>query len=178
MFDFLLSNIRSLEKQLPSRIIAWEKRLSPRRAPRLSLLPHSSRRTQVRLKPLLSLPGWRQTYTEPTGVLRCKSTVCGLNGLRPTLRVGALHLKSSTAFRALAPAASFRGSLCCACFGQKIWHTIFFSSKTNFKIFPKLLPNPREASPFQKSSSAMVLPRCLAWNISPCLLAKRLSLLP
>jgi hypothetical protein len=25
-------------------------------------------------------------------------------------------------------------------FGQKIWHTIFFSSKTNFKIFPKLLP--------------------------------------
>jgi hypothetical protein len=38
-------------------IIAREKRLSPRRAPRLSLLPHSPRRTQVRLKPLLSLPG-------------------------------------------------------------------------------------------------------------------------
>jgi hypothetical protein len=30
-----------------------EKRLSPRRAPRLSLLPHSPRRTWVRLKPLL-----------------------------------------------------------------------------------------------------------------------------
>jgi hypothetical protein len=47
-----------------------EKRLSPHRTPRLSLLPHSPRRTQVRLKPLLSLPGSRQTYTEPTGFLR------------------------------------------------------------------------------------------------------------
>ena len=38
--------------------------------------------TQVRLKPLLSLPGLRQIYIEPTGVLRCKSAVCGLNGHR------------------------------------------------------------------------------------------------
>jgi hypothetical protein len=28
-------------------------------------------------------------------------------------------------------------------FGQKIWNTIFFSSKPNFKTFPKLLPKPR-----------------------------------
>jgi hypothetical protein len=48
-------------------------------------------RTQVRLKPLLPLPGFRQIYIEPTGVLHCKSAVCGLNGLRPTLRVGALQ---------------------------------------------------------------------------------------
>jgi DNA repair protein RadC len=53
--------------------------------------------------------------------------------------------KSSTAFRALAPAASFRGSLCFASlFGQKIWHTIFFSSKANFKNIPEAAP---KASP-------------------------------
>jgi hypothetical protein len=49
-------------------------------------------------------------------------------------------------------------------FGQKIWHTIFFASKVNFKIFPKLLPKPRRASPFLKNSPAMVLPRYLAWK--------------
>ena len=59
-----------------------EKRLSPRRAPRRSLLPLSPKRTQVRLKSLLSLSGSRQIYIEPTGVLRCKSAVCGLNGHR------------------------------------------------------------------------------------------------
>jgi hypothetical protein len=39
-----------------------------------------------------------------------------------------------------------------------------FSSKANFKIFPK----PRGASPSLKSSPAMVLPRYPAWNTSPC----------
>jgi hypothetical protein len=34
---------------------------------------------------------------------------------------------------------------------KKIWHTIFFSSKANLKMFPKLLPNPRGASPFPKN---------------------------
>jgi hypothetical protein len=47
-------------------------------------------------------------------------------------------------------------------FGQKIWHTIFLSSKANFKIFPKLLPKPRRASPSLKNSPAMVLPSCPA----------------
>jgi len=47
-----------------------------------SLLPLSSRRTQVRLKPLLSLPGLRQIHSEPTVGLRRKSAVCGLNGHR------------------------------------------------------------------------------------------------
>src|SRR6266403_2951989 len=61
-------------------------------------------------------------------------------------------------------------------FGQKIWHTIFLSSKANFKIFPKLLPKPRRASPSLKNSLAMVLPRYPAWNTSPCLLAKSPSL--
>src|ERR1700731_1040518 len=69
-----------------------EKRLSPRRAPGASLLPLSPKRTQVRLKSLLILSGSRQIHSEPTDVLRGKSAVCGLNGLLPTLRLGALHL--------------------------------------------------------------------------------------
>ena len=40
-------------------------------------------------------------------------------------------------------------------FGQKIWLTIFLSSKANFKIFPKLLPKPRRASPSLKNSPAI-----------------------
>jgi len=108
-----------------------EKRLSPRRAPRRSLLPLSPRRTQVRLKPLLPLPGLRQVFIEPTGVLRCKSAVCGLNGLRPTLRVGALHLnpRPPKAFGALAPTASFRGSLCFASLSAKKYGTPYFPAR-------------------------------------------------
>jgi hypothetical protein len=34
----------------------------------------------------------------------------------------------------------------------KKWHTIFFTSKANFKIFPKLLRKPRRASPSLKNS--------------------------
>jgi hypothetical protein len=41
----------------------------------------ATRAVPARLR-LEFFPGWRQTYTEPTGVLRCKSTVCGLNGHR------------------------------------------------------------------------------------------------
>src|SRR5271165_3646492 len=55
--------------------------------------------------------------------------VDGLNGLRPTLRVSALHLKSSTAFRALAPTASFRGSLCFASLSAKKYGTPYFSAR-------------------------------------------------
>src|ERR1700694_4142132 len=69
-----------------------EKRLSPRRAPRRSLLPLSPKRTQVRLKSLLFFvwltPDSFRDHGRPSG----KSAVCGLNGLRPTLGVGALHL--------------------------------------------------------------------------------------
>src|ERR1700733_582941 len=69
-----------------------EKRLSPRRVPRRSLLPLSPKRTRVRLKSLLFLvwltPDSFRAHGRPSG----KGTVCGLNGLRPTLRVGALHL--------------------------------------------------------------------------------------
>ena len=106
----------------------------------------------------------------------CRLALCSNRWLkRPTPNASRRcpPFKSSTAFRALAPTASFRGSLCFRfAFGQKIWHTIFFSSKANFKIFPKLLPKPRRASPSLKNSPAMVPPRYLAWNTSPCLLAK------
>ena len=66
---------------LPPKDRFGRKRLSPRRAPKaVSTFLILLGETQVRLRPPLSLPGWGQTYTEPTGVLRCKSTVYGLNG--------------------------------------------------------------------------------------------------
>jgi hypothetical protein len=40
----------------------------------------------------------------------------------------------------------------------------FFSSKVTFKIFLKLLPKLRRASPSLKNSHAMVLPRYLPWG--------------
>jgi hypothetical protein len=144
LFRFLLSKCPFLwRKNSRLRFIAREKRLSPRRAPRLSLLPHS-RRTQVRLKPLPSRPGWRQSYTEPTDVLRGKSTVCGLNGLRPTLRVGALHLnpRPRSALLLLRPLSVGRKAI--ASLSAKKYGTPYFSArKRTSKYPPKLLPKPR-----------------------------------
>ena len=45
----------------------------------------------LKISPLSCLAD-AQIYSEPKVVLRAKSAVSGLNGLRPTLRVGALHL--------------------------------------------------------------------------------------
>src|ERR1700746_2087202 len=64
----------------------WEKRLSPRRAPKWSLLPLSPRRTQVRLRPLLLLSVWLSPeLAQPARPLQRKSTVCGLNTRAPPL---------------------------------------------------------------------------------------------
>src|SRR5580704_15888830 len=52
----------------------------------------------------------------------------GLNGLRPTLRVGALHLNPRP-LRALAPTASFRGPLCLASLSAKKYGTPYFSAR-------------------------------------------------
>jgi len=112
-----------------------EKRLSPRRAPRRSLLPLSPKRTQVRLKSLLYLvwltPDPLRTHGRPPG----KSTVCGLNGLRPTLRVGALHLnpRPRSALLLLRPLSVGRFALLRFAFGQKIWHTYFSARKRTSK---------------------------------------------
>jgi hypothetical protein len=57
-----------------------------------------------------------------------------------------LPAETGMAYVFRAASLSFRGALCFA-FGQKIWHTIFFSSKPNFKISLKLLLEPRGASP-------------------------------
>ena len=67
--------------------------------------------------------------------------------------------KSSTAARSCSYGLFPWAALLRFAFGQKIWHTIFFSSKPNFKIFPK-------------SWHVMVHPRYLAWNICGCWLAK------
>jgi hypothetical protein len=53
----------------------------------MTMMPGSGifwpKRTQVRLKSLLYLFWLRQIHAEPTGDLRCKSAVYGLNGHRP-----------------------------------------------------------------------------------------------
>jgi len=70
--------------------------------------------------------GSRQNPLRSHGRPSGKSTLCGLNGLRPTLRVGELHFLSATAFRALAPAASFRRViLLCFVSAKNMAHPIF-----------------------------------------------------
>src|SRR5271165_1071121 len=75
--------------------------------------------------------------------------------------------KSSTAARSCSYGLFPWAALLRFAFGQKIWHTIFFSSKPNFKIFPKLLLR-RRASPSPKSWPVTVHPRYPAWSICGC----------
>src|SRR5271166_4529843 len=104
-----------------------EKRLSPRRAPERSLLPISPKRTQVRLKSLLYLvwltPDPFRTHGRPSG------QECRLRLKRPPPNASRRcpPFKSSTAFRALAPTASFRGPLCFASLSAKKYATAYFS---------------------------------------------------
>ena len=79
-----------------------------------------------RLKPHCHLvSGCARCDSKPSGGLRSKTTVYGLNGLRPSSRA---PFKSSTAFRALAPTALFRWvtklSLRRFAFRPKMWHTL------------------------------------------------------
>src|SRR5208337_1367023 len=78
----------------------------------------------------------------------------------------ALHSnpRPRSALLLLRPLSVGRFALLRFAFGQKIWHTIFFSSKANFKIFPKLLLR-RGASQSLKSWRVTVHPRYPAWSI-------------
>ena len=135
-----------------------EKRLSPRRAPGRSLLPLSPKRTQVRLKSLLYLvwltPDKFRTHGRPS-VQECR-----LRLKRPTPNASRRFplFKSSTAARSCSYGLFPWAALLRFAFGQKIWHTIFFSPQANFKIFPKLLLR-RGASQFPKSWRVTVHPR-------------------
>ena len=66
----------------------------------------------------------------------------------PPLR-GSPPLKSSSASVLLILRPLFRGLLCVPSLRQKVWRTIFFCPKPNFKIFPK----PRRASQSPKKLS-------------------------
>jgi hypothetical protein len=70
---------RATDPQDPTGLA--EKTFSPS-SPKAVSLPLSPKRTQVRLKSLLYLVWLRQIHSEPTGGLRCKSAVYGLNGHR------------------------------------------------------------------------------------------------
>src|ERR1700733_6739708 len=106
-----------------------EKRLSPRRVPRRSLLPLSPKRTRVRLKSLLFLvwltPDSFRAHGRPSG----KGTDCGLNGLRPTLRVGALHLNPRPRSAPLLLRPLFVGRFAIASLSAKKYGTPYFSAR-------------------------------------------------
>src|SRR5262249_49973100 len=96
----------------------WEKELSPLQALEQSLLPLSSKRTQIRLKSLLLLVWFRQIALEPMGCLCSKSTVRGLNSLRRIRQLpdGSPLFNSSPRLdklAALAAAAFFHGPQSC-----------------------------------------------------------------
>ena len=119
-------------------------------------LPLSPKRTQVRLKSLLYLVWLTPDVTSNPRTSFGQECRLRLKRPPPNAARRCPPFKSSTAFRALAPGGLFPwGALLRSAFGQKIWHTIFFSSKANFKILPK----PRGASPFLKNSPGSVHPR-------------------
>src|ERR1700722_9617231 len=131
-----------------------EKRLSPRRDPRRSLLPLSPKRTQVRLKSLLYrvwlTPDSLRTHGRPSG----KSAVCGLNGLRPTLRVGALHLNPRPRSALLLLRSLSVGRKAIASLSAKKYGTPYFSArKRTSKYYRSCSPSlaellgPRKTSP-------------------------------
>src|ERR1700720_686814 len=132
-----------------------------------SLLPLSPKRTQVRLKSLLYLV-WLTPESTPNPRTSFGQE-CRLRLKRPAPNAA----RRCPPFKSSTP-ESFRGSCSCGlfpwvallrfAFGRRIWHTIFFSSKANFKIFPK----PRLASPFLRDSPGTVHPRYPAWNTSLC----------
>ena len=62
------------------------------RAFKASLLSLSSECANVRLKSILQLPGSRKNLRQTASFLHCKSAICDLNSLRPTLRVGSIPL--------------------------------------------------------------------------------------
>ena len=79
--------------------------------------------------------------------------------------------KSSTAARSCSYGLFPWVALLRFAFGQKISHSIFFSSKPNFKILQKLLLR-RRASQSPKSWHVTVHPRYPAWNICGCWLVR------
>ena len=111
----LLRSLRSSRRGsfLPvSNHLLWEKRLSPRRAPKRSLLPLSPRSNpgSPKTTPVPSVWPSPGLLPPPRRPLQRKSTVCGLNGSPPRLinSRGTLPFKSSTpAFAGLLPFPAF-----------------------------------------------------------------------
>ena len=119
-----------------------ETRLSPRRAPRQSLLPLSPKRTQVRLKSLLYLvwlaPDSIRTHGRPS-VQECR-----LRLKRPpsSSRTLARHLpfKSSTAARSCSYGLFPWAALLRFAFGQKNMAHHIFQSETELQNIPEAAP--------------------------------------
>jgi len=92
-------------------------------------------------------PLWKHFYLDSKGL--CVAwhypRIDGLNGLRPTLRVGTLHLNPRP-LRALAPTASFRGPLCLLRFRPKNMPQHIFQLETELQNIPEAAPSSRSFS--------------------------------
>ena len=75
------------------------------------------------------LSGSGQIHSEPTGGPPAQEYRLRLKRPPPNASRGCPPFKSSTAFRALAPTASFRGSLCFASLSAKKYGTPYFSAR-------------------------------------------------
>src|SRR5208337_3520976 len=132
---------------------------------------HCAHPGSLKITPLtcLATPDPFRTHGRPS-VQECRLR---LKRIPSSSRTLARHLpfKSSTAARSCSCGLFPWVALLRFAFGQKIWHTIFFSSKPNFKIFPKLLLR-RGASQSPKSWRVTVHPRYLGWSICGFWLAR------
>src|ERR1700693_2457804 len=88
--------------------------------------------------------------------------------VRPTLRVGALHLNPRPRSALL-----LRRPLSVGRFAALRFRPKNMAHKANFKIFPQLVPRPRRASPSLKSWCVTARPRYLALNTSTLLVGKK-----
>jgi hypothetical protein len=107
-----------------------------------ALLRASPKRTQVRLKPLLLFSVWlAPDVLQPTGDLWRKSSVCGLNGFLPTLRVGSLHLNPQprSALLLLRPLSA--GRFASLRFRQKNMAHHIFQLESELQNFPEAAPS-------------------------------------
>jgi len=134
---------------------------------------------QFHLNPLrkkVSTPTVSDMVPNPRSASKRKSTVCGING-PPSLSLAgsARHLPfiSSTAYRALAPPAFFRGPLRFASLTpEKICHSIFSGPQSSFKILEKVASERWQACRFVNAWRGMVHQPYPVWNTYACWLGE------
>jgi hypothetical protein len=145
-------------------LLIWETSLSPRRAPKRSLLPLTprperfrlARRTQVRLTRLLNSAASADLLSNAGDSSERKSTVCGITGILSTT-ADPWPIISSTR---LVPRGSCRSDLFSPALAfaskRKICNNLFCSSEANLKILPTPYP-PRLTVPRSRNGRLLTV---------------------